>query len=378
MQSLNDEPKARLLVVDDEKPLRALLARWLSDAGYACLQAANAGEAWQHLQTSDVHLLTLDVTMPGTSGLELVRQIKPAYPDTQILMVTASADATSAIRAMTQGANAYLFKPVERNELLHHIERGLERRRLTLENRQYTRQLECRIREQTQVIRRAHEETIHRLVAASGYRDEETGGHVRRTGLFSEVLARAAGWSDTEAEAIRFAAPMHDVGKIGIPDRILRKPGRLTSDEYDVMKRHTLIGAEILAESSSPLLMLAAEIALRHHERWDGEGYPHGLAGEAIPEPARILAIVDVYDALTHDRVYRPALPVEQVLEIMAEGQGTQFDPLLLPVFFAAHEEIERISQIVPDRSPATFAVAPTVAAETRLLSSHNEVLAVP
>jgi putative two-component system response regulator len=293
-------------------------------------------------------------------------------------MVTGSGDATSAIQALTQGANAYLVKPVERNELLHHVERGLERRRLTFESRRYMQQLECRIREQTLVIRRAHEETIHRLVAASGYRDEETGGHVRRTGLFSEVLARAAGWSNAEAEAIRFAAPMHDVGKIGIPDDILRKPSRLTADEYEAMKRHTLIGAEILAESSSPLLMQAAEIALRHHERWDGAGYPHGLAGEAIPESARILAIVDVYDALTHDRVYRPALPVDQALEIMAKGRGTHFDPLLLPAFFAVHEEIERISHIIPDSSQAACSVTGSLPGATCGVPPRSEVRIIP
>lgn len=378
MHRLIDQPRATLMVVDDEKPLRGLLARWLSDAGYACLEAADAAEAWRHLRATEVDLLTLDVTMPGLSGLDFILKLKPEFPDTQILMVTAAADAKSAIHALTHGANAYLLKPVERDELLHHVERGLERRRLLLENRHHTQRLECKIREQTQAIRRAHEETIHRLVAASGYRDEETGGHVRRTGLFSEVLARAAGWSVAEAEAIRFAAPMHDVGKIGIPDSILRKPGRLTADEYELMKRHTRIGAEILADSSSPLLMLAADIARCHHERWDGKGYPHGLAGEAIPEAARIVSIVDVYDALTHDRVYRPALPVDTVLGMMAEGRGTQFDPVLLPVFFATHDEIERIAHSVPDGSPKTYTAATPLAVETSLMQSRTEVVPAP
>jgi len=171
---------------------------------------------------------------------------------------------------------------------------------------------------------------------------------------------------------------MHDVGKIGIPDDILRKPSRLTTDEYEVMKRHTLIGAEILADSSSPLLMQAAVIALSHHERWDGAGYPHGLAGEAIPESARILAIVDVYDALTHDRVYRPALPVDQALELMAEGQGTHFDPLLLPAFFTVHEEIERISHIVPDSSQAACFVTGSLPGPTCGIAPRSEVRSIP
>lgn len=378
MHGVNSESSATLLVVEDEQPLRALLARWLRDAGYACLEANDAAEAWNCLQANDVHLLTLDIALPGSSGLKLVPEIKSAFPDAQILMLTASADAATAVEALTDGANAYLFKPVEREELLHHVERGLERRRLLVENRLYTHQLERRVREQTLVIRRAHEETIHRLVAASGYRDEETGGHVRRTGLFSEVLARAAGWSVAEAETLRLAAPMHDVGKIGVPDHILCKPGRLTRDEYEVMKRHTLIGAQILANSSSPLLKTAAEIALYHHERWDGQGYPHGLAREAIPEAARIVAIADVYDALSHDRVYRSALPVDEVLELMAEGLGKQFDPSLLPIFFAVHEEIERIAGAVPDDPPRAISVARAPEAAALINHSQTEALATP
>jgi len=189
---LNEESRARLLVVDDERPLRALLVRWLSDAGYDCVEAATSEEAWARLLSEEVHLLTLDVTMPGMSGLELVEKIGPAFPDAQILMVTASGDATSAIQALTRGANAYLVKPVERNELLHHVERGLERRRLMFESRRYMQELECRISEQTLVIRQAHEETIHRLVAASGYRDEETGGHVPYRAVQRSV--GACGW----------------------------------------------------------------------------------------------------------------------------------------------------------------------------------------
>ncbi len=365
MYPLNETSDATVLVVDDDRRVRSLLTRWLADWGYACLEAADVAEARRCLNTHDVDLMTLDVTMPGTTGLEFAPQVKQGFPDVQILMLTAAGDAGSAIRALHEGANAYLLKPVQRAELRHHVEHGLERRRLLVESRRHTEELERKVREQTLVIRQAHEETIYRLVTASGYRDEETGGHVRRTGLFSEVLARAAGWSDAEADAIRLAAPMHDVGKIGIPDHILRKPGRLTADEYEVMKRHTLIGAAMLAGSSSSLLGLAAEIARYHHERWDGKGYPHGLAGEAIPASARILAIVDVYDALTHDRVYRPALPVDKSLTIMAEGLGTQFDPLLLPVFFTMHDTIERISQSVPDAvsadgsSPATTGQEP-------------------
>jgi CHASE1-domain containing sensor protein len=221
------------------------------------------------------------------------------------------------------------------------------------EKRRYARELEETVREQTAGIRRAQEEIIFRLVSASQWRDEETGMHVRRTGLFSEVLAKAAGWSAAEAEVIRQAAPMHDVGKIGIPDAVLRKPGKLTPEEFEVMRTHTLIGAEMLADSDVPMLRMAREIALNHHEQWDGQGYPNGLSGQDIPESARILAIVDVYDALTHDRVYRPALPEDKVLEIMRQGAGTHFDPLLLSCFFLQLAEIRRIADEHADEPPA-------------------------
>jgi len=175
--------------------------------------------------------------------------------------------------------------------------------------------------------------------------------HIRRTGLLSEVLARAAGWFGDDVEAIRQAAPMHDIGKIGIPDAILQKPGKLTSEEFAVMKTHTRIGADILSGSQAPMLQMARDIALNHHERWDGKGYPRGVVGKAIPECARIVAIVDVYDALMHDRVYRPALPETEVLTIMQQGAGTHFDPLLMTFFFLHLSEIRRIAKEHPDDS---------------------------
>lgn len=225
----------------------------------------------------------------------------------------------------------------------------------TLELRKKDDQLRRSQEAKARALRAAHEETIERLVAASLCRDEETGTHIKRTGLLSEMLAREAGWSNTAAEVLRLAAPMHDVGKIGIPDAILRKPGKLTPAEYQIMKTHTLIGARMLDGSQSPILQMAHEIAMAHHERWDGEGYPKGLAGTAIPEAARIVSIVDVYDALSHDRVYRPALSEDEVLEHLTQGSGTQFDPTLLAIFLVHHEAARRILQENPDE-PLAFA----------------------
>lgn len=209
--------------------------------------------------------------------------------------------------------------------------------------------LEDKVRAQTADIRRTQEEVIYRLISAAQWSDEETGMHIRRTGLLSEVLARAASWFGEDLEILRQAAPLHDIGKIGIPDAILQKPGKLTPEEFEIMKTHTRIGADILAGSNVPMLQMAREIALNHHERWDGKGYPRGVAGKAIPESARIVSIVDVYDALTHDRVYRPALPENEVLTIMQQGTGTQFDPMLMTLFFLHLSEIRRIAQENPD-----------------------------
>ena len=299
-------------------------------------------------------VILLDVMMPGMDGIEVCRRLKAdeELRNIPVILVTAKDLDEDVVRGLDAGADDYVTKPFNREVLAARLRSAIRlkqsydavmraneelqsevKRRIQTESD--LRASEQRVREHTVSIRRAHEETVHRLVSASMWRDEETGMHIRRTGLLSELLAKAAGWSSAEAEQIRLAAPMHDVGKIGIPDAILRKAGKLSADEFEIIKRHTLIGAEMLAGSSVPMLQMAETIALNHHERWDGEGYPAGLVRHAIPESARIVSIVDVYDALTHDRVYRPALPQEEALQIMQQGAGTQFDPLLLAAFFS-------------------------------------------
>jgi putative two-component system response regulator len=342
---------ARILAVDDEPYVRDLVCRWLKGRGYVADQAASAEAAWEYLQSHAVELVVLDVNMPGRSGLELLVDIKKAFPDTAVLMMTAMGEAKTVIQSLTRGAFGYLIKPVESEELIFQVRSALERRQLLQERQNHTRELEEKVRQQTLEIRLAYEETIHRLVTASLCRDEETGAHIKRTGLLSEALARASGWSAADAEVIRLAAPMHDVGKIGIPDAVLQKPDKLTPAEFEIMRMHTTIGAKMLAGSHSAMLMMAHDIALCHHERWDGTGYPHGLAGQAIPEAARIVSIVDVYDALSHDRVYRPALPEDEILTLMQQGGGTQFDPMLLATFLAHYEDMRRISQENPEET---------------------------
>jgi HD-GYP domain-containing protein (c-di-GMP phosphodiesterase class II)/CHASE1-domain containing sensor protein len=221
----------------------------------------------------------------------------------------------------------------------------------TLDLRKKDDLLQQALETKAKAIRLAHEETIYRLVGASMCRDEETGMHVKRSGMLSEALALAAGWSESDAEILRLAAPMHDVGKIGIPDAILQKPGKLTAEEFEVMKTHSRIGAGMLEKSQSEILVMARDIALCHHERWDGSGYPLGLAAAAIPESARIVSIVDVFDALSNDRVYRPALPEDEVIKILTQGAGKQFDPRLLSVFLAHYRTMTNILRKYPDES---------------------------
>jgi putative two-component system response regulator len=346
-----------ILVVDDEFSIRNLLSGWLTTRGFRAVSAPGAATALSQLESEPVDLVTVDIVMPEVSGIELLRQIRQAYPETAGLMLTGLPTTATAIEALTIGAYGYLIKPVRREEFLAQVEHGLEWHRLRVERRQHTELLEQRVREQTQAIHRAHEQTIHRLVATVACRDFETGEHLVRTGLYSEILARAAGWSAADADLIRLAAPMHDIGKIGLPDAILRKRGSLTPDERKVMQRHTVIGAALLSGSSSPVLRMAREIAMCHHERWDGSGYPHQLAATSIPEAARILSIADVYDALIHDRVYRRALAEEEVLQTLSVENGRQFDPALLSVFFTVLDAIRDVAQEHPDNVARTTSV---------------------
>ena len=348
---IDRNPPARILVVDDEDAIRSFIVRCFKNQPYECREASSAQSAWQLLQAEPFDLITLDNSMPGRSGMQLLQEISKTYPDISIVMLTGVPSVQTAIEAMSFGATSYLQKPINPEDLLFHVHRGLERRRFILERNQYLHTLEQRVEDQVREIREAHYETIKRLVCAAKHRDEETGAHIQRVGLFSGVLAAAAGWRRSEVEMITAAAPMHDIGKIGIPDAVLCKPGKLTREEYDIMKTHAIIGQQILLGSKIPMLEMAAEIAAFHHERWDGTGYPFGLSGESIPESARIVSIVDVFDALTHDRVYRAALPEEQALVYLDQGASQAFDPRLLNCFFDCLDEIRAIAKEYPDEA---------------------------
>jgi putative two-component system response regulator len=333
----------QILIVDDEPYIREILSRWLIDEGYDCQQAADVDAALAVLGEGGIELMISDIRMPGRSGLDLLDEAKARYSDLAVIMLTAVDDRDTAIRTLEAGAFGYVIKPFDRNELLISVVNALERRRLSLLNNRYRHQLENDVRERTAELRLREEEVALRLITAAEHRDAETGAHIRRIGLYSEIIARARGWNEDAAGELRLAAPMHDVGKIGIPDHILLKPGSLTSREFHVIERHTTMGAAILAGSSIPMLRLARQIALTHHERWDGGGYPAGLSGEEIPEEGRIVAVADVYDALVHTRIYRPAMSEPQALQIMERARGRQFDPSIFDTFIEVLPELRDI-----------------------------------
>jgi putative two-component system response regulator len=339
--------KPRILFVDDEQYISELLSRWFTFEGYECSAASGGEEALHMMKEQEFDLVVSDITMPGMSGIDLLKVVRNQWPDAAVLMATAVSDRETAVHALQLGAYGYSIKPFDRNELSINVANALERRRVTLLMREYERDLEQKVQERTSMVRQREEQIIFRLVSASEYRDDETGAHIRRVGLYSAVIAKGLGWEPQTVDDMRLAAPMHDIGKIGIPDRVLQKPGKLTPEEFTIMKTHTEIGRRILDDPEIPLLRMAQEIALSHHERWDGTGYPFGLVGKEIPVSGRIVAVVDVYDSLVCDRIYRPALPEDQALSILSDAKGKHFDPRILDCFFVLLPEIRRIGQEV-------------------------------
>jgi putative two-component system response regulator len=325
--------EARILAVDDEQALCDLVARWLNREGISCDTAYNVDEAISLMRRDHYDLVISDITMPGRSGIDFLGIVGENYPTTAMIMATAVDNRETAVSTLEKGAFGYIIKPFEKNEFIINVFNALERRRIVLEHENYEKHLEQVVRDKTEDIRNREEQIALRLISASGYRDEETGQHIRRIGLYGAILAEVLGWEQKDIDYMRVAGPMHDVGKIGIPDEILRKPGKLSLEEFAIIKQHAQIGARILENSNIPLLKMAHDIALYHHEKWDGSGYPFGLKEHAIPESAQIVALVDVYDALSNDRVYRTALPEEQVLRILKEGSGCHFNPLLFNLF---------------------------------------------
>ncbi len=343
-----DPKTARILVVDDEPANLKLLSLMLRTEGYHHVDLVqDPREVLARYLAERPDLILLDINMPHLDGYEVMGQISALSDDLKppVLVLTAQSGEDFLLRALRSGAIDFLSKPFNRRELLARVKNVLMAHlahRLMHTQKQV---LEEMVDERTQGLRRSRLDIVRRLGRASEFRDNETGQHILRMSHASALLARSMGWDAQACELMLNASPMHDVGKIGIPDGILLKAGPLTADERDIMNRHTIIGAEILADSGTELLEMAREIALSHHEKWDGTGYPHRLAGTDIPEAARMVAITDVFDALTSERPYKKPWSVEESMQFMNANAGKQFDPQMLQKFTALIPEVQKIRE---------------------------------
>jgi putative nucleotidyltransferase with HDIG domain len=333
-----DKKDARIMVVDDEATIREVLQRTLEGEGYACLTAFDAEDAISHLKKGGIDLVLTDIMMPGKTGVELLGDIRADYPDTAVIMLTAVADAQTAINAMKQGASDYVTKPFNLVEVMMSVDRALEKRSLLIANREYRNLLEQKVEEQTEQIRITFLGAVKSLAEALEAKDPYTNGHSKRVTEITVTLAVELGLSRQQQDQIRLAGLVHDIGKIGVPEEILHKPGKLSEVEFEFIKEHPTIGEKILKPIISDRQVLA--IVRCHHERFAGGGYPEGISGEDIPLGARLMAVADAYDAMTSSRPYRNALSPKKAISQLLASRGSQFDPEVVDLFIACEEKM--------------------------------------
>ena len=346
---------AKILVIDDQEAQVRLVESILKGAGYTRVHSLTDPRlAMRHYSDIQPDLVMLDLNMPYLNGFQVMQQFAAIEGSDWIpvLVVSGEDEGEVLIRALQGGAQDFVAKPFDRTEILTRIRNMLEVRMLHNEVKDQNRLLEERVRERTVELRETQLDVVHRLGRCAEYRDDVTGNHIHRVSRFCERLGHASGMTPQEAEILRDASTMHDVGKVGIPDSILRKPGKLTPDEWEIMKSHTVIGAGMLAGGRSDLLQTAEKIAMFHHERWDGSGYPMGMRGTDIPMVGRITSVCDVFDALTSERSYKVAWTPEAARAEIERQSGTQFDPDVVKLFIGIWPDILRIREHYLD--PAT------------------------
>ena len=344
----------RILLVDDELSICENLSAFFEDYGYETAIAHNGQEGLEKFYSLEPDLIILDLHMPIMSGHELLSTIAASHPDIPKLIISGVGLISEAIQTISEGAWDFIAKPIkDTNLLLHKVKMVEEKAVLIHQNRLYQEHLELLVEQKTDAIQRLNLqliETQKELAVKLGdmieTRSQETGNHVRRVAYISRLLALSYGLSREDAEKLRMASPLHDVGKIGIPDAILNKAGRLTAEEFDLIKTHTTIGSQMLSNSEQPIIQAGAIIAAQHHERWDGQGYPAGLSGEDIHIFGRITCLADIYDALRQKRHYKNAWSEKQTIDYITDNCGKIFDPKLVDLFLIMRTDIDNILNI--------------------------------
>ncbi len=339
--------EAKILIVDDQPANVTLIEKMLDIEGYINVIATTDPTQVESIyleQNSDLVLLDLNMpVMDGYQVLAKIREVDPDYPP--IIVLTAQIDRDSRIKALDLGARDFLAKPFDRVELMTRIRNMLEVRIMAKAMKNQNKILDAMVQERTKELNDTRLEVIRRLGRAAEYRDDITGFHIIRMSRYSQILAIAAGMPEADAEMLLNASPMHDIGKIGIPDNVLLKPGKLDTEEWKIMQTHVDIGVEILSGSNSDLMDMAAEVAQNHHEKWDSSGYPRALAGEDIPFTGRVVAIADVFDALTTKRSYKKAWSIEEAVDFLKEQRGKHFEARLVDLFLEILPDILRIRE---------------------------------
>ncbi len=339
-----DREPARILVVDDEEAIREIFQMGIIQDGYECETAPSGLAALEMMKEQDFDVVITDIQMPGLSGIELVRRIKLTEKyDSDVIVMTGFFENFEYVEIIELGAKDFIQKPVRLSELLIRLRRVLHERSIVRERNYAFGEL-----------RESYLDTLNRLAVAAEYKDEDTGDHILRISEYCPLMAAKIGMSSEDILMIRYASPMHDVGKIGIPDRILLKPGKLNDREFDIMRKHTLIGGRILENSKSAILELARIIAVSHHEKWNGKGYPAGLSKEEIPVSGRIVAIADTFDALVSRRPYKDPYPIEVAFDIIRREREKHFDPQLVDIFIKHFDEFLAIKTQIssPEENP--------------------------
>jgi len=327
-----------VLIVDDEPSVRKVLYQSLIRADFQCITAECGGDALAILGKKKVAVVVSDIHMPGINGIDLVRIIKNKY-DSDVMIMTGYLSDFTYEKMIEAGASDFVTKPISSKEIVLRVNRILRERKLLSDHRKAHEKLQTT----HDALHESYLDTIHRLVLAAEYKDEDTGDHIVRMSKYCALIAQKLGLPDDQMHNILSATPMHDIGKVGIPDKIIMKPGKLTHKEFEIIKTHTIIGAKILEGSKSEILRIGQKIAISHHEKWDGTGYPYGIAGTQIPFVGRIVALADTFDALTSRRPYKSPYPIEIAIKIILKDRERSFDPEIVDVFMRNINGFEKI-----------------------------------